>query len=61
MIDRGIGFNMDLHELRRLTDQLSEDQLDYLETVCESRFSSRGTLAGYYEQAVKLGWLLGPA
>lgn len=49
-------------EVSREMAKLSDDQRDALEAACpEPWFSTRSTLAMYYQEAIRRGWLLGPA
>lgn len=48
-------------ELCRVLYQLSEDQRAEIERRCHySWFATRTTMAMYYQEAVRLGWLMGP-
>lgn len=49
-------------EVCRLLDLLTDQQRDAVEKACpDPWFSTRTTLAMYYQEAVRRGWLLGPA
>jgi hypothetical protein len=49
-------------EIERELAKLTEDQRDAIEEACpEPWFATRSTAAMYYQEAIRRGWLVGPA
>jgi hypothetical protein len=54
--------NMSRAELAKILDTLTDDQRDEIEDCFpEPWFSSRSTMAEYYQEAIRRGWIMGPA
>jgi len=51
-----------LEAIRRELDKLTDEQMDDIQyDHPEQYFSSRSNAAMYYQDAIRRGWLLGPA